>query len=518
MDVIYSNRTAAALGADLAILTPIGVDGGPFRKRMAPDWRVSLSMVVGSLLFVALLNTSGFPLLADPDTHWHIAIGEWILAHGTVPIVDSHSHTFLGRPWIAKEWLSQILLALAFNMGGWGAVASLCAASIGLTFALLLRILLRDIGPLPATLFTVAAIAMTAAHFFARPHVLAFPFMVIWVAGLVRAVEERRAPDHRQLLGMLLWANLHGGFTLGLLLCGAFALEAVATARDANERRSLFFAWLKFGAAAFGVACITPYGPESMLVTFRIFDLGDALSLIQEWKSPDFQNQPMMELVLLLALCAGFSRGLKLPIVRLIVVIGLLHLFLKHARNAELLALLTPLAIAPILAKQWPSIQPVGLPGSQTLPQRIATLSHPAGLYAMALNLSLAAVFAGGIIKFGGIRPSPDTTPTAALEFAHHAGLKGAVFNDYGFGGALIHAGIPTFIDGRAELFGGQFMKDYAAAVSLRGKSFEAALDRYKIDWTFLATNQAANSLLEHLPDWQRVYRDDTATIFVRRH
>ena len=74
---------------------------------------------------------------------------------------------------------------------------------------------------------------------------------------------------------MLMWANLHGGFTLGLVLCAAFALEAVLGARDAAERRTLFVAWLKFTVAAVVVACLTPYGPNPMLVTLRIFGLGE---------------------------------------------------------------------------------------------------------------------------------------------------------------------------------------------------------------------------------------------------
>src|SRR5712664_61861 len=253
----------------------------PSERALSP-WRLSWPLVVGLLLFVVLLSVEGLPLLADPDTHWHIAIGNWILETGWVPTVDSHSHTFLSQPWIAKEWLSQLLLALAYDAGGWGAVAVLCAASIGLAFALLLRLLLRDIRLLPAALFTIAAIVMTAPHLLARPHVLAFPVMLLWVAGLVRAVEQRRAPKPLLLLAMLLWANLHGGFTFGLMLCGAFALVAAVL-----------------------VACITPYGPESMLVTFRIFRLGDVLGMISEWRSPNFQGQPFQELILLLALYAG---------------------------------------------------------------------------------------------------------------------------------------------------------------------------------------------------------------------
>jgi hypothetical protein len=518
----HARLANATVEAGMPTSAPAGVDPphGSLHAKATSPWRVSWPLVVGMLLFVLLLNTTGLPLLADPDSHWHVAVGKWILANGSVPTVDSYSHTFAGQPWIAKEWLSQLLLALADTAGGWGGVAALCAAAIGVSFALLLRLLLADIRPLPAVLFTLAAIVLTAPHFLARPHVLAFPVMLLWVAGLVRAVEQRRSPKPLLLLAMLLWANLHGGFTLGLMLCGVFALEAVVTARDAAERKSLFVDWAKFGVAAFLVACITPYGPESILVTFRIFGLGDVLGMISEWKSPDFQAQPMQEVILLTAVFAALSFGLKLPLLRLLVVLGLLHLFLKYARNAELLAMLAPLALAPLLARQWPSLRPNGgaFPG-RTFLERMASLGRPAGRYGTLACLSLAAVFAGGMVRFGDIRPPTNTTPIAALDFVRQASIQGPVFNDYDFGGFLLHAGIPTFIDGRAELFGGDFIKRYAETVGLRGQvPLEHFLDRYGIEWTLLQKGQPANKLLERLPGWRPVFSDDVAVVFARRH
>ena len=92
------------------------------------------------------------------------------------------------------------------------------------------------------------------------------------------------------------------------------------------------------------------------------------------------------------------------------------------------------------------------------------------------------------------------------------------MLNHYGFGGFLINVGIKTFIDGRGELYGGDFIKRYVEIVNLRGKRpLEETLDEFHIDWTFLQKGQAANKLLDHLPDWKRVYSDDTATIFVRQ-
>lgn len=488
--------------------------------RASDTWKFSWPLIAGLVLFMFLLNANGLPLLSDPDTHWHIAVGDWILAHRAVPHVDTFSFTFTGQPWIAKEWLSQILLTLAYHAAGWGGVTALAAAAVAVTFALLLRLLLRDLQAPVAILFVAAAFVMIGPHMLARPHVLAFPLTLIWVAGLVRAVEERRAPRPLLLLAMLVWANMHGGFTLGIMLCGAFALDALVGARDAAERRTLFFAWLKFGVASVLVACITPYGAESILVTLRIFGLGDALSMIAEWKSPNFQSQPMQELVLLVALYLALSRGMRLPLIRLLIILGLIHLYLRYARNAELLAAYAPLALAPLLARQWPSLAAgANRISAGALMRRVNALARPAGPAAVGLALAVAIVFAAGMIRFAGIVPPAEIVPAAALDYARANELKGRVFNAYQYGGPLIHTGVPTFIDGRGELFGGDFLKLYNDLVTLRGtESLAKELDRYRIDWTLLEKTMPANKLLAELPGWRQAYTDDQTTIFVREH
>ena len=181
--------------------------------------------------------------------------------------------------------------------------------------------------------------------------------------------------------------------------------------------------------------------------------------------------------------------------------------------------MLAPLIIAPVLARQWPTLRPTAEPPtSSLLRQRLAALGRPAGRNAIALCLVLGAVYAAGTIRFAGIRPPDDTMPVAAFDFIREANLQGNVFNHYGFGGYLISNGIKTFIDGRGELFGGDFIKRYVEAVNGReAQPFEETLDEFHIDWTLLQKDQAANKILAHLPNWKRVYGDDTATIFVRQ-
>jgi len=189
-------------------------------------------------------------------------------------------------------------------------------------------------------------------------------------------------------------------------------------------------------------------------------------------------------------------------VVRALVVIGLIHFALAQVRNADLLAMLAPLYLAAPLARQLGARAEDDAAGS-----------------ARGMNLIILGVMivATGLVLGRDVRPVPQNTPAAAVASADLA-KAGPVLNDYSFGGYLIFAGIPTFIDGRGELYGGQFIARYNRDVSLADlRDFLKLLDQYKIGATLLATDTPAVALLDRLPDWQRVYSDDVAVVHKRR-
>jgi hypothetical protein len=303
---------------------------------------------------------------------------------------------------------------------------------------------------------------------------------------------------------MTLWANLHGGFTFGLVMVAPFALEALLGANSA-ERPVVAWKWLRFSGLALLAACVTPYGPESILVTGRVLGLGEALSFITEWRPQDFTQPGPFEICLLLGVGLVLWRGLTLPPIRIVVVIGLLHMALAHARNGELLSLLGPIVIAGPLALWF------GWSGRRDeAPAERKTAAAGAVIAIIAaLTFALAAT--------RDIRPDANVAPAAAVA-ALGASKAERVLNDYDFGGYLIYSGRATFIDGRTELYGGAFMTRYMRAIMLRElDDFLRLLDEYRIDATLLSPSVPAVALLDRLPGWERIYTDDIAVVHVRR-
>ena len=113
-------------------------------------------------------------------------------------------------------------------------------------------------------------------------------------------------------------------------------------------------------------------------------------------------------------------------------------------------------------------------------------------------------------------RSDDPVTPLSALAAAARLGIEGPVFNSEGFGGYLTFRGIPTFIDGRAELYGNAFLDDYLRAARGDEVTLSQLLDRYGVTWTLLQPQEGAVSRLDVLSGWRRVYTDAEAVIHMR--
>jgi hypothetical protein len=106
--------------------------------------------------------------------------------------------------------------------------------------------------------------------------------------------------------------------------------------------------------------------------------------------------------------------------------------------------------------------------------------------------------------------------PVAALAAVPEALREKPVLNGYGFGGYLIFAHVRPFIDGRADMFGAQFMGQYRSIAAGEPAALEEALKRYDIAWTMFPPSQGVVAALDREPGWRRLYADAFAVVHVR--
>ena len=466
--------------------------------------------LLGAGVLTALIAV-GDRLLTDPDTQWHIAVGARIWRDGAVPWTDPFSHTFAGAPWLAKEWLAQLALFAAHAAGGWTAVVVLTAACLALTFALLFAWLERRLRASAAVAATLASIVFVAPHFLARPHVFGLFALLVWITGLSNAAEEGRAPSPWLLPVLVLWANLHGSFTIAYPLAGLVGLDALVAAGP-GERATLLRRWAVFGVASILAGLVTPYGLGALLVTATLFGSGESLPFIKEWQPIGFDAVSVAALASAAGLLTALAFEPRRNALRLAGLAVLTLMFVRHARFLDIYALAAPVLAAAPLARRFAALRP----------EPSGSASAELGAVRAALpRLALAVLGAAalGLALAGRPVTDPAVTPDAALAAARRAGASGAVYNDYDFGGFLIARGVPTFIDGRTDqLFLGGFISGVLKAVRAEeDEGFLTLLDTRKVGWALVKPDGHESRHLDRASGWTRAYRDAFAAVYLRR-
>jgi hypothetical protein len=485
------------------------------------------------LAFAVLTGLLAFAPIANNDIWLHLKTGSLILDQARVPQVDAYTFTRAGAPYIAHEWLSQALFAfLHRHLGGLSALSMLYAALVGavlwVSHANTARRLRAEPGFDP-DVARAAAVLATAALFYLMPSALAlrphlFTFLMAALFAAILPGADSAAPRRRRaaLISLpalqILWANLHGGFVVGILL----SLIRLVSAGLRRPRARVLLAAAALPPALAAASCLNPYGPRLYALVWKFSDPVFRRAIV-EWKSPfdgRFAASPIFWCYLvwlaaaaIVAVRLALRRGKTAPALTVLAFGAMSALSRRHI---SLLAILTAplfgLAVADALA-------------SLARRRRAAVVAASWG--GPALVLALAALAARGLLAGSAATPRPGliarNIPVEALEVMRGQGLSGRVFTTVGMGSYVTWRGWPaltTSIDSRLEVFGGGFLAEHLAAArdAERFGSFAEAhpFDFALLPWR-LATVRGALTSLDGDPGWALIYFDDVAALYARR-
>jgi hypothetical protein len=486
------------------------------------------------LLFSLMDGTKA--LLPDGDTGWHIRTGDWILGNGRVPTTDLFSFTKVGQPWFAWEWLWDVVFAWLHRYGGMAAVLLASIFVIGLTFALLFRVVRSQCGnDFIAFATTLLAVAGSSLHFVARPHVFTLLFIVIlyWI------LERARSAGPRLLLAvpvlMVLWVNVHAGFVAGILIVGAYACGDLTTflaAPPGEETRPALrrFGWYSVTAAACVLAALAnPYGYRLLAHIYSFVTNAFLLKHVVEYQAVDFRTPAgrCFEVMLLLGAIAAFVRVRRREFAYAFLFVVWAHLALTSQRHVPIFMIVMAPSVALALHEMVNAVRSAPVAGWM---QRAAvSFDRSAGEFAANDRIerfhliSVAALvllflvirLAGAPAKF---RAEYDrkTYPEAALAAFTQLGPSARVFTDDVWGGYLtyrLYPAVRVFVDGRIDFFGSQHGQ--AVLDALAGKdTWQQTFQRYGVNAALIPADVPLVAILKQSKRWEPVYGDGTVAIF----
>ena len=481
--------------------------------------RVRVALAAACVAFTLIYSVGAIFLtnkfLIDPDTFLHISLGKLILQNGHFPEVDQFSYTAFGKPWLATDWMSEIAFAALYKIGQWRGVTEIVALTSALISGVLCFYLTIKLRLSIAFGVTVIIVLLISPHFLARPVIFSYLLLSIWIVLILEIDDQDEWRGWRGFIlipVMLLWANVHASFTFGLavfyLFLGSAIWDEYNNKKNFKNLRHLIVLIVGVTIAT----AVTPYGPSSALKIVKLMR-DPALAYIDEWHPPEFQKDPihLIPIVGLFALLAYLGIRLRGP--RLLTLILVTVFALQHKRGLGLFALVAPLLLVRPFSEGVPWIC-IHDPEDDRV---VRFANKHSGMIALTCTLIVAATSVTMWINGSAIEPPPVRAPAEAVAAATRAGLKGNVLNSYGFGGYLIFSGVPTFVDGRVELYENRFLQRYFNAMNLSNPDDAAGiLKEYDVAWALLQPSEPIAFKLK-TDGWVQVYADKSAIVLAKR-
>ena len=325
---------------------PIAFVPSWMKPQRLENWRAPesqprvLVLIVGLIMAPVMVRTT-----ADPDLWGHLRFGLDMLETWSLPRVDPYSFT-QDIPWTNHEWLSELIMAVAYKAAGSVGLVVLKSALVATFLALVLNaysgtpLIVRG-AALLMVLWGAGSIIATL-----RPQL----WTLVGVALLCRVLMSvpRRSWLVRLPLLFMLWVNLHGGWIVG---AGLLVVWTAGQILRPQASRPLVAGVAVLSAAA---TLINPYG-------WHMWEfLGDTVRLsrdISEWKPlfwfPAWDWLPWLVTMLIVG-AATFSKH-RPPLERLAMIAMLAYASLRVVRIAPLCVTAAVLLIRPTVATWLPT-------------------------------------------------------------------------------------------------------------------------------------------------------------------
>lgn len=411
--------------------------------------------------FAAIFLVFSKPLWLVSDFWWHLNTGRWIWENGRLPTLDpflfsSGTDLTLRQDLILQGyWLAQLLYYQVWQLSGFFGIVLLKAATLTAIYWLVFRAMVKRGVDHAFALFLLGPLVLLAAMFEEpRPQVFSFLGAVLVVCLLEGERHAGGKPQAREVrwlyalpLVMGVWANLHPGYLIGLLLIGVYALRLLIEMRIKGDPDRSHIRTLLVYLVGAGACFLNPMGTAAIEVT-----LADGLAKTAEHIRFTNEYLPLWKFLIL------YSTPLLLGLYVFVTLLLGFALFYRWRRQDWFVALLFLLFLGlGLFSYRYSFFFVVLMPVLLADKLRVLVGEGPprmrlVWLVGMVLCLAVFSRQAGGSVLFGA--PPQDTAQldhvVARLEKLP-PGTR--IFNPYEWGGYLgwrLNQRHALFIDARA--------------------------------------------------------------------
>lgn len=525
--------------------------------------KISQSIPIFSLLLIVFLTYSN--KVDDLDFWWHLKQGQLIYETRGIPEKDYFAYTTyipetiskIGKGEVAptelpaentnwywpttikRNWLSHLIFYLVYLLGGFIGIGILKSTIFVFTYLVLyLTMLKRGAGYLSSFL-VLCLVAYIGIDFnYTRPQIFSF---LLFSCTLYILYDFRKGGKGIYFLPliMLIWANLHGGFILGVLLIFTFSFTELLKYLLKNRFGILKISSLNKGelkrlglvlCISILASLINPNGYKPFL--FPFIQERSLFTTIEEYHRPMLYEYHaywfMLIIVIIFIIILIKMKRLDLTELFLLVILTLPSL--KSIRYIIFFALGSGVFLAHSMTHV--GIQLKGWnPFKKLLDKpKFSRINMKSFLPLLLAVLSLIALIkisiSGEVLNFD---MREKRYPSGAVEFIQKNNIPGNMFNLYNWGGYLVWHLYPDY----KVFFYGQALNETAffhynqILKASNGTDpnmplWKRLLTAYNVN--FILTSAVSSSgniiplvdMLYESSDWELIYADGKSMIFLK--
>lgn len=453
---------------------------------------------------------------SDYDLGWHLRYGQYFWENDKFLWTNTFSYTLPFLRWVNHSYTYDPFIWAVFKTLGFAGIAAFGAGFIYLTLVLIFK----AVKALPLEKLSASLILSYLGVHSLSESLRSRYFSFVFLALLYWTLEK--AKKNAKILYLLppiflVWANIHGTFTEGLLYLGVVCLVKVWDVL--RQPRQYFHSSLNFwviSLISFGATFLNPFGFAQLQQAFE-HATSQYLKLVQEYAPLNLKSEYgiVMIIYLVILITALFWRRKKEFFLEAIPLLPFLYLAFGAIRNIAVFIILSlPLAIKLL----------------RPLTQKLTA----AKVYVTIFPLVLLATFTALVFRLPPFRlfsyswedycQHSSNCSEKAAEYVNTHPPKGRGLTYYDWGGYLNWRApnIKTFIDGRMHLWqtqGYYIMDTYMQLIEVSG-DWEKAFHDFDFTWVMLPPGTKLLekiNLLVQAGLWEKTYDDGRAVIYIRQ-
>ncbi|MFH1867887.1 MAG: hypothetical protein ABH843_02845 [Candidatus Omnitrophota bacterium] len=516
------------------------------------DKKIALQYHIPAFFLFLIFFLSSLTEVVSFDFWLHLKAGEWIISNLNIPRQQLFSYAIGPAAWIDHSWLFQAIIFLIYKYGG--GINSLIILR-GIMLVLPMYLAFKSIAR-KVSIYWLIPVAALCFHQvikrpLLRPELFSMFFLGAYLYLLIRRSESRKI--YLIIPLQILWVNMHGYSIIGPGLMGIFLLSELIKAKvrlpfewnqakrvksDENFKRLVSVFLLSIAVFIFNPYLLkgvlyplyavkeifiwprTAYHTVQELLPFSIYNIVYR------------QDHLTISAIIFLFFLALITHIKKFDIFNLFIFLSFGSLALFANRNIGMFGIVSAFSILNTLNTKG------NYTSLSTIFQHSKHIRHFLRAFGLILIFALVVIYLfpihllygkyyvyglSNVLKKRAFGVCKISTPEGASNFITENNIKGPIFNNFNMGAYLAWKLYPEhkiFIDGRTEVYGKDFLKDYYDALT----DFDKWLvldDKYSFNVVVLNHyySDSCYGLIYNLykhKDWSLVYFDRGSFIFLK--